>query len=942
MTIIVFLVDTSASMNQRALIGGRPMLLDVAKNAVDSFIKVRQKSPDSRLDRYILMTFEDPPNNIKIGWKDNMLTFNNELKQLRSVSLTTLGAALKNTFDFLNLNRMMSGIDTFGMGRNPYFLENAVIVFITDGGCLTSVKGVTDQLDIPTNPMIPGGDLSRDPFRWDQRLFSLVLRLAGTPSLEDNSLSLVPPDNSPIETMCERTGGRSYCITTHRMLLQCIDSLVSKIQSGVVLHFEKSGPEPPPVAVERNDDGTPGSRPPSPPNGVQPWHSCRRMIFVPRKRIERDPSQYGHWPIPESFWPDINAPSLPPRPAHPSIKFSCLDSEVMSIENLPFDKYELEPSPLTLFILSRKQHNVCWQVFVPNSSKNVEVSHPFGYLKANTSLQSVNLFVMPYNYPVLLPLLEEVIKVHRMKPPREWRVQFDNYVRSMPSYYMGPLKKALNRMGCGHLLMDVQEPGLSYTVANYLKKVKAMAKQEQERQTQEAIIAREAQYQTDSVRKLTINPKTRLLSHPALAQIPKFKALTEGNVPTDFPLVIPSENTERCKTRSVDPLRHPYEIPRSAILATLARHNAQQHLIDVDAVHNVPISQMGNYQDYSKRVPPLREVETPAHRSHMFGNPFKKMAMLVDEADMDMISLPSGASNNKRKADATRGPGAPPGLPQNKRRRGPLPRDFVWKPRGGSVSSTPTSSPAPSPSQSPSVIDVEDDVFEPQFSPPAGDDDEPTPLIILDDDVITGSSSCSSSAETDQSSTPPSAPSNTDSAAPNSLPPPDPPKPPRPRPVLNVNGVIPFPAPSQPSPASPTGDIPVTANGAIQGSSGSTNSLSSRISSSTSDGDSYDARDVQDHNWQLKKKAMRLVRTPGIRDADQFVDVIYNLKGDLDTRIQFTEEVIEEILTFKKRSLASKMRNFLNYLQQLKRQLDWQGHKTHSQQAQTMNHVAPS
>lgn len=41
MTIIVFLIDTSASMNQKTFIGARPSLLDVAKGAVESFVKVR-------------------------------------------------------------------------------------------------------------------------------------------------------------------------------------------------------------------------------------------------------------------------------------------------------------------------------------------------------------------------------------------------------------------------------------------------------------------------------------------------------------------------------------------------------------------------------------------------------------------------------------------------------------------------------------------------------------------------------------------------------------------------------------------------------------------------------------------------------------------------------------------------------------------------------------
>ena len=53
----------------------------------------------------------------------------------------------------------------------------------------------------------------------------------------------------------------------------------------------------------------------------------------------------------------------------------------MVIENLPFDKYELEPSPLTLFILGRKQPSYCWQVFIQGSTRNGDTGHPFGYLK---------------------------------------------------------------------------------------------------------------------------------------------------------------------------------------------------------------------------------------------------------------------------------------------------------------------------------------------------------------------------------------------------------------------------------------------------------------------------------------------------------------------------------------------------------------------------------
>jgi len=53
----------------------------------------------------------------------------------------------------------------------------------------------------------------------------------------------------------------------------------------------------------------------------------------------------------------------PPRSAHPVVKFSCVPCEPVTIENLPFDKYELEPSPLTQHILERRQPNVAWQVW---------------------------------------------------------------------------------------------------------------------------------------------------------------------------------------------------------------------------------------------------------------------------------------------------------------------------------------------------------------------------------------------------------------------------------------------------------------------------------------------------------------------------------------------------------------------------------------------------
>lgn len=138
----------------------------------------------------------------------------NELKNLQANGMTSLGPALKNAFDLLNINRMQSGIDTYGQGRCPFFLEPSIIIVITDGGKMCNTTSVHEELNLPMHSSVPGSELTKEPFRWDQRLFSLVLRLTGTynspndvtPSAMSNVI--VPCDDSPINAMCEVTGGK--------------------------------------------------------------------------------------------------------------------------------------------------------------------------------------------------------------------------------------------------------------------------------------------------------------------------------------------------------------------------------------------------------------------------------------------------------------------------------------------------------------------------------------------------------------------------------------------------------------------------------------------------------------------------------------------------------------------------------------------------------------
>jgi len=754
-------------MNQRTYLGARPTLLDVAKDTVEKFLKARARDVASRGDRYMLLTFEDPPNNIKAGWKESHAVFMNELKHLTATGITNMGLALKNAFDLLNLNRMQSGIDTYGIGRAPYYLEPSMIIVITDGSSLTNQTGVQSTLELPMqNHVVPGSELTREPFRWDQRLYSLVLRLTGTPPFENlNSGAAAGPmidQFSSLTAMCAVTAGRSYTITTQRSILQSIDALVQKVQSGVVIQFEKVGPDPPPIEVatettnnpapnnedhkstdggeldnqagqlkQQQNDSNPSasvSANPAPQTPLTPmppnWHSTRSLIYVHRQLTNKN-FPVGHWPIPEAYWPDPNMTNLPPRTAHPIVKFSCNATEPHMLDALPFDKYELESSPLTQYILSRKQPHVAWQVFVSNSSKQPnDLGAPFGYLKAATSLNCVNLFVMPYNYPMLLPIMDEILKKPQYpdKPPREWKPAFHEYLRTMPPYYATPLKRALTRMGAtGSLVPDsIDGNCLSYAVASKLKSHKNEAKAQFER-----LIVAMQQLQTmksqniDIVRVLQCGKSLRsqvestsyrnmtCTGQPAPAFNFRYNAMKkELNEFANFAIRVKDKaniysSNENARTKHT--FRNPYDIDRKDLIDQiyLMRSNIMQSssrikFKDEDQIHSLPISQMGNYQDYLKKQPtPLREIESTPVRQHMFGNPFKidKKGMMVDEADsLGMTSSDNSPSQKNKK------------LNPNQRRRGPLPKDFIMLEQDSwrrSPTPSPTTSPTPSPCPSP-------------------------------------------------------------------------------------------------------------------------------------------------------------------------------------------------------------------------------------------------
>uniref|UniRef100_A0A915E474 VWFA domain-containing protein n=1 Tax=Ditylenchus dipsaci TaxID=166011 RepID=A0A915E474_9BILA len=395
MTIIVFLVDTSPSMMQKSYLG--TSYLDYARQTVEQFLKQRQRDPSYKLDRYMLMTYDQYPMNVK------------------------------SVLRFVNLNRLQTGIDNYGCGRFACYPEQVIIISVTDGLGFLSPTGVPSELKLSNSTTI-GSELTVEPYRWDHRLFSIVLRFPG--HYQNNGLvggQAFIAEDYPIQTLCAAMGGRSFSLTSHKLLSFCIDSILQKIQYiGVLVRLEKHGPDPLPVSINQPISGVevPAI------NGVscQParsdvqssspfpisdaWKSQMVLIIKPSKYAS------GNWPIPEAYWPEPTMLTLPPRQVHPTILF-----------RFYFGKK-------TTQCLLAALHGE----FIKHSRNRLSFRLHQDVLKPSES----EPFLMPYNYPVLLPLLSEAKDPELVRSPA-FRKKFDKYLSTVPRYYFSSLKKSLKR-----------------------------------------------------------------------------------------------------------------------------------------------------------------------------------------------------------------------------------------------------------------------------------------------------------------------------------------------------------------------------------------------------------------------------------------------------------------------------------------------------------------
>ncbi|KAG9064964.1 Integrator complex subunit 6 [Linnemannia hyalina] len=593
--IIVFLVDTSASMNQKFSNG--MSALECTKSGIEHLVKhLPQVKPAERHnDKYMLVTYEEGAGCVKSSLKEPLPNLIKELKILKAQDMSNPGSSLSTIFDILSAYRVHHNIDT------PANLN---------------IPGVTSA----------GVDYYHEPFRWDQRLYTIFLE----PNAE-----MVDPQLSILSTVM---GGTSYRVRTLRHMLQAMDCMlgISKIPPtqyspqavlhiyGVVVNFED-------LIVDLRRPNT---------------ANHHQLVYVNPNWLNPQTRHSGFFPIPEPYWPEENAQRLPTRNAQPTLHYHTKEEKAVDIpDGFPYDKYVLAPCPMTQELLTRPP-GTCWPVYIKNSYKTEGFGFPFGFLKANTTKNAVTLTVVAYNYPALFTLIVN-LGTNR-NPSTEWRRDFAEYLSHTPSYYYNvsmkvygpatgsyiPLRNALKRIGL-YNIMPAEQGTLGLAIQNVLSINKLKARVDLDR-LQAIDSSAPAEVVVSKKRTLCANafdvPRSELISVLGDLKLAFFKEL---QLTSTTSLSLTPSNV--------------------SIFGGIRSTGAKADLLmDSDDFHTLPIADMGIYQDRMQKIQrenlrdPFRDEESvKSLQKTMFGNPYKQdKKVSIDEENEASAADDSMSSTN--------------------------------------------------------------------------------------------------------------------------------------------------------------------------------------------------------------------------------------------------------------------------------------------------------
>ena len=94
----------------------------------------------------------------------------------------------------------------------------------------------------------------------------------------------------------------------------------------------------------------------------------------------------------------------PARRSHPLLSVSAVDQADVVPDYFPHDAYDIEACPCTERLFARPP-GTTWQVSMRQARAGRFTLVPCGLVRANAMRTGLQLIVLPYNYPLLLPLL---------------------------------------------------------------------------------------------------------------------------------------------------------------------------------------------------------------------------------------------------------------------------------------------------------------------------------------------------------------------------------------------------------------------------------------------------------------------------------------------------------------------------------------------------------
>lgn len=184
-------------------------------------------------------------------------------------------------------------------------------------------------------PVYPGSSLTVEPFRWDQRLFAVQMRMQGLAPLSLNDDYDIGLTKAPtIAPMCEVTGGNAFRVYDAKQMQKTLETIALRVQHpGVILNFAPSTPTNTTITTSNGET-----------KSLTPPTADAATLYVM-------PNMQGLWPLPEEFPINSSVTTLPSRRAHPSITYKTTPTSVTITENFPVDFYHLEPGALATFVL---------------------------------------------------------------------------------------------------------------------------------------------------------------------------------------------------------------------------------------------------------------------------------------------------------------------------------------------------------------------------------------------------------------------------------------------------------------------------------------------------------------------------------------------------------------------------------------------------------------